>query len=181
MSPRAAAPSRASMIACVRTSASECPARPLACGMSTPPRISRRPGENACVSTPIPVRTVMPAAPRCAGSLRRLHGALAHAGGATVRPPSSQRLEPPRPALEDADLLDARRFERGHRVLVAVPELVRRMRVARQGDGEPGVDGHLEQRPGRVQLGGRLAETGGPPLPPGAGVEERPPPPAPGA
>src|SRR3954447_19998246 len=140
MSPRAAAPSRASMIACVRTSASEWPARPLSCGMSTPPRTSRRPGENACVSTPIPVRTLIAAAPWSGRS--------------------SQRLQPALTALEHADLLDTRRLERGHRFLVAVPELVRHVRVARQRDGEPGVDCHLEQRARRVQLAGRLAEPG---------------------
>lgn len=43
MSPRPAAPSRASMMAWVSTSASECPSSPFSQGMSTPPRMSLAP------------------------------------------------------------------------------------------------------------------------------------------
>ena len=44
ISPRAAAPSSASVIACDSTSASECPARPNSQGIATPPKINGRPG-----------------------------------------------------------------------------------------------------------------------------------------
>ena len=47
MSPSAAAPSRASVMAWARTSASEWPSRPNSQGMVTPPRISGRPGRDA--------------------------------------------------------------------------------------------------------------------------------------
>ncbi len=43
MSPSASAPSIASAMACSRPSPSECPLRPLLCGMSMPPRTSLRP------------------------------------------------------------------------------------------------------------------------------------------
>ena len=47
MSPRPAAPSRASVTACSTTSASLWPARPRGCSMRTPPRISGRPSAEA--------------------------------------------------------------------------------------------------------------------------------------
>ena len=71
--PSAAAPSRASITAWVRTSASEWPARPSSCGMSTPPRISGRPVANACVSIPRPVRDHHPM-----GSMRRSRRSNTH-------------------------------------------------------------------------------------------------------
>src|SRR6478672_9054844 len=54
MSPLPAAPSRASITACVRTSASEWPARPRSCSTSTPPRTRRRPSAKRWLSYPIP-------------------------------------------------------------------------------------------------------------------------------
>ena len=56
MSPRAAAPSRASVIAWARASASEWPSRPWLCGMVMPPRTSGRPVTRAWVSQPSPMR-----------------------------------------------------------------------------------------------------------------------------
>ncbi|MGN8554714.1 UNVERIFIED_CONTAM: SLC13 family permease [Microbacterium sp. SLM126] len=50
MSPSAAAPNSASVTACSSASASEWPSRPRSWGMSTPPRISLRPGTRACTS-----------------------------------------------------------------------------------------------------------------------------------
>src|SRR5436309_4287276 len=50
MSPSPAAPRIASVTACAIASASEWPARPLALGISTPPRISLRPAANGCES-----------------------------------------------------------------------------------------------------------------------------------
>src|ERR1035437_8227329 len=58
MSPAAIAPSSASVNACNRTSPSECPARPLWCGISTPPIFSGMPGWNSCESQPKPMRGV---------------------------------------------------------------------------------------------------------------------------
>src|SRR5207302_437412 len=56
MSPRPAAPSSASISACVTTSPSECPARPRGEAISTPPRTSGTPPAKAWASTPIPTR-----------------------------------------------------------------------------------------------------------------------------
>src|ERR1700683_3646348 len=56
ISPRAAAPSRASVIACKRISASEWPSSPNSLGIVTPPRISARPGAIRCESQPRPTR-----------------------------------------------------------------------------------------------------------------------------
>src|SRR5947207_1326302 len=56
MSPSAAAPSNASVIACASTSASEWPSRPNSQGIATPPRISGRPGAMRWMSQPWPVR-----------------------------------------------------------------------------------------------------------------------------
>src|SRR5690349_9776370 len=55
MSPRPAAPSSASQIACSSTSASEWPSRPLACEISTPPITSLRPSAKGCTSKPWPI------------------------------------------------------------------------------------------------------------------------------
>src|SRR3990172_6120849 len=60
MSPSAAAPSRASQIACSSTSASEWPARPLSCAISTPPITSRLPATSACTSMPCPILIALP-------------------------------------------------------------------------------------------------------------------------
>src|SRR5918997_4723682 len=61
MSSRPAAPSMASATAWARTSASECPARPLSKGISTPPRTSLRPAAaKAWASMPSPTRKVIP-------------------------------------------------------------------------------------------------------------------------
>ena len=49
-SPSPAAPSSASITAWVSTSASECPARPRSCSISTPPRISDSPSTKRCES-----------------------------------------------------------------------------------------------------------------------------------
>src|SRR4051794_7222040 len=144
MSPRPAAPSSASMIACVRTSASEWPARPSSCGMSTPPRISGRPGSKRWLSTPRPVRiTSSPASP-----------VLAEASHST------DRLQAPLPALEDAQLGDPELAEQLDRLVVAVPEVVGTMGVARERDRQAGVDDHLEEAAGRVDLPDGLAQAG---------------------
>ena len=60
ISPRAAAPSSASMIACKSTSASECPRSPSVCGISTPPKMSLRPSTSLCTSYPIPTLIFSP-------------------------------------------------------------------------------------------------------------------------
>src|SRR6267378_1008510 len=59
MSPRPAAPRMASVRACATASASECPTSPRGWGISTPPRMSRRPSASVkrCESYPIPTRT----------------------------------------------------------------------------------------------------------------------------
>ncbi len=59
MSPSAAAPSSASVMACSSTSASEWPSRPSVWGISTPPMTSRRPGTSACMSQPSPILKFM--------------------------------------------------------------------------------------------------------------------------
>src|SRR5919202_4128732 len=56
MSPRPAAPSSASISACVITSPSECPASPRGEGIATPPSTSGTPSAKAWASTPIPIR-----------------------------------------------------------------------------------------------------------------------------
>src|SRR5262245_2320430 len=56
MSPRPAAPSRASISAWVTTSPSECPARPRSSSKRIPPSTSGMPSANACASTPSPMR-----------------------------------------------------------------------------------------------------------------------------
>src|SRR5437588_5476886 len=55
--PRAAAPKRASMTACVSTSASEWPSRPRSWPTCTPPRTRRRPATSGCTSKPRPTLT----------------------------------------------------------------------------------------------------------------------------
>src|SRR3954451_19337652 len=57
MSPSAAAPSSASISACVITSPSEWPASPRGESNATPPRTSGTPGSRACASTPVPIRS----------------------------------------------------------------------------------------------------------------------------
>ena len=143
MSPSPAAPSSASTIACVSTSASEWPARPRSPGISTPPRISGRPSAKRWVSMPIPAAHAQPI-----GSSRR------------SRPSNTQ-------ISVDADLL-----EQLERVLVAEAELVRRVGVARQRDRQPGADRLLEEAARRVDLGDRLAQPGGRDLDGHAAVEE---------
>src|SRR5688572_3389909 len=56
MSPSAAAPSSASVMAWASASASEWPSRPCVCGIVTPPRMSGRPVTSWCVSQPSPIR-----------------------------------------------------------------------------------------------------------------------------
>src|SRR5690606_27781197 len=58
ISPRPAAPSRASMSACAATSASEWPASPSVWSTRTPQRTSSRPGANRCASYPPPTLDV---------------------------------------------------------------------------------------------------------------------------
>src|SRR5947199_9723875 len=57
MSPSAAAPSNASISACVITSPSEWPASPRGDSNATPPSTSGTPGSRACASTPVPIRS----------------------------------------------------------------------------------------------------------------------------
>src|SRR4051794_11935436 len=57
MSPRPAAPRRASISACARRAPSAGPASPPPPGKSTPPRTSAASSENACASSPMPTRT----------------------------------------------------------------------------------------------------------------------------
>src|SRR4051794_19227857 len=148
MSPIPAAPSSASMIACVRTSASEWPARPSSCGMSTPPRISGRPGSKRWLSTPRPV--VITRAPR-----------------------SPDRLEAPLAGLEHAQLGDAELAEQLDRVVVAEAEVVRDVGVAGQGDRAAGVHDHLEEAASGVDLPHGLAQPGRGDLDGDAGLGER--------
>src|SRR6185437_10242319 len=56
MSGAATAPSRASVMACSKTSPSECPPRPLGCSMLTPPILRGTPALNSCESQPYPIR-----------------------------------------------------------------------------------------------------------------------------
>src|SRR5947209_3781346 len=56
MSPRPAAPSRASVTAWRTASASEWPASPFGWSIRTPPRTSGRPPTSRCVSCPLPTR-----------------------------------------------------------------------------------------------------------------------------
>ena len=56
MSPRAAAPSNASVTACIRTSASLCPTMWYSNGTSIPPSRSGPPSAKRWVSCPIPIR-----------------------------------------------------------------------------------------------------------------------------
>src|SRR6185369_11140612 len=55
MSPSARAPRSASVIECVRASASECPSAPTSDSISMPPRISLRPGTSLWMSEPKPI------------------------------------------------------------------------------------------------------------------------------
>ena len=68
MSPSAAAPNSASVIAWQSASASEWPARPCVCAISTPPRMSFLPSTSACVSQPSPTRQSGPRGSACARS-----------------------------------------------------------------------------------------------------------------
>src|SRR3954447_8922480 len=132
MSPSPAAPSSASTIAWVSTSASEWPARPCSLGTVTPPSTSGRPGAKRWLSMPIPVRTQ---------SADRLGAALA--------------------ALEDAELADPDLLEQRHGLFVAVAELVGQVRVARERDGQPRLDDQLQEAARRVDLAHGLAQAGG--------------------
>src|SRR6185369_584969 len=55
ISPRARAPSNASVIACIKTSASECPSEPRSDSSLTPPMMSGRPGTSRWTSFPNPI------------------------------------------------------------------------------------------------------------------------------
>src|SRR5699024_2566389 len=59
ISPSASAPSIASAIVCSSTSASECPLRPMSCGMSMPPMMSGLPHSKAWTSKPCPILNMM--------------------------------------------------------------------------------------------------------------------------
>ena len=63
MSPSAAAPSSASVMACSSTSASEWPSRPSVWSICTPPITSLRPGTRACTSQPSPILKFIAASP----------------------------------------------------------------------------------------------------------------------
>src|SRR5258708_27827015 len=80
MSPMAAAPSRASIRACVTASASECPARPCGWGISTPPRMSLRPAVNLWESYPMPTRIGSGPLQDADGEVRGVLG-IVHADG----------------------------------------------------------------------------------------------------
>src|SRR2546421_6423677 len=111
MSPSPAAPSRASITACVSASASEWPTSPLSCSTSMPPSTSFSPSARRCESQPIPAR-VLNGRDR---SPERLHAALA--------------------ALVHRDLGHPDLLEHLHGVLVAVGELVRLLGVRGERDG----------------------------------------------
>src|SRR4051794_36035574 len=145
MSSRPAAPSRASMTACVRTSASEWPASPSSCGMSTPPRMSGRPGSNRWLSTPMPVRITW----------------------------SPDGLQAPLAPLEDAQLGDPDLAQQLDRLVVAEAEVVGGVGVAGQGDRAARLDDQLEEAAGGVDLADRLAQAGGGDLDRDAGLRER--------
>ena len=116
MSPSPAAPSSASMIACVSTSASEWPASPLsASSISTPPSTSR-------------------ARPRAGASRSRSPSGR-----------SSDRLEPALAAVEDRELADADRVStRAPGRTRGRP--AREVRVRGERDRPAGLQAHLEER-----------------------------------
>src|SRR5215211_6341330 len=146
MSPRPATPRRASITACVRTSASLWPARPASdSSISTPPRTSRRPASRRWVSKPMPARSgaLIGPTPRAASEL------------------SADRLQQALPALEHRQLAHSEVAQPLHRALVLVPELLRRVGVARQRHRAARLQAHLEERRGRVDLARRLAEARG--------------------
>src|SRR5215207_5461650 len=138
MSPAPAAPSRASITAWVRTSASECPSRPSSCSISTPPRTRRRPSAKRWLSYPIPtlIRSILAARGR-------------------------KWLQPPLAALEDRDLADPEAGEEGERGVVAVADLLREMGVGGEREGGARLDAHLGEGRRRVELADRLAQAGG--------------------
>ena len=148
MSPSAAAPRTASAIACVRTSASECPSNPRWCSIGTPPTTSARPSANWCVSQPRPVRTNQPAC-HPIGSMRALA------------------------ALELRELGDAVLAQQLDGRLVAVTDIHRLVRVRRQRELQPGVEAHVDERRRRVDLADRLAQAGRRHLDGHAGLGER--------
>src|SRR4051794_3672243 len=116
MSPSPAAPSSASMTACVRTSASECPARPRSApSTSTPPSTRRRPSASRCESYPMPEREDIA---------------------------SAQGLHAPLASLVHGDLGHTDLLEHLHGLLVAVGELVRLVRVRRERDGPARLEAH---------------------------------------
>ena len=83
MSPRAAAPSRASITACSSASASLWPTDSRSWGMSMPPSRSGPPGRSRCVSCPIPTRIPSVAwSPCCAASVDRTRGIIQRRGEA---------------------------------------------------------------------------------------------------
>ena len=121
MSPSPAAPSSASMIACVSTSASEWPASPRsASSISTPPRISGR-----ALLEPV----------RVEADARRGR--------------SSERLQPALAALEHRELASRRPRRATRAPVVAVAEVLGQVRVRGQRDRPPGLEAHLEERPAR--------------------------------
>src|SRR3954454_5071617 len=80
ISPAATAPSSASVNACSSTSPSECPARPLSCGNSTPPILQGIPGLNSCESQPYPILIFWFSVLSCELSLSRYHIATMFTG-----------------------------------------------------------------------------------------------------
>ena len=101
--------------------------------MSTPPRISRRPATRRCESQPMPVRAA-----------HRRSAPAAARGARTRRARSTPSV-----------------VEQLERLVVAEAELVGRVGVAGQRDRVAGVDDHLQERAGRVDLADRLAQPGG--------------------
>src|SRR5947209_3632205 len=138
MSSSPAAPSSASITAWVATSASECPSRPRSVSSSsTPARISGLSATSRWESYPMPLRALI------------------------VRAALADRLEPTVAAVEDRERACAYAVEQLERVVVAVGEVVRRVRIRRQGDRAAGFEAHLEEGTRRVDLADRLAQPGG--------------------
>lgn len=78
ISPKPAAPSRASVMAWSRASASECPLSPRRWGMVTPPKIRGRPSTKAWMSQPCPIRSAFIRFPPVDGTAKPARPARGH-------------------------------------------------------------------------------------------------------
>src|SRR5665811_1400019 len=72
-----------------------------------------------------------------------------------------QRLQAALAALEDGDLADPEPGEELERPLIAVTDLLGQVGVGGECEGNAGIDAHLGEGAGRVELADRLAQPGG--------------------